>query len=242
MMRTATGGLVDGRNKTLRTWLDQYTEEWLWSVDTDMGFQGDIVARLLAAADPKERPVVGGLCFGLRHEDPDGFGGFNVSPFPTIFDWHANPDGHQGFAVRYEYERNAVVQCAGTGMACLLIHRSAAEAVRERFGDHWFDPVRYADGRRVSEDLSFCYRLAQVGVPLFVHTGARTTHAKQVWLGEADYLALRALGAAAEATEPPQGGPVDISAQLAAAGVPVGERGPERLQVPEGVVEPVGGG
>jgi hypothetical protein len=199
MMRCGTGGLVDARNKAVAHFLDQATEEWLWFVDTDMGFRPDTVDRLVDVADPVLRPVVGALCFGLKQGDPDGYGGYETSPFPTIYGWGAGPDGVAGFRAAAEYPRDAVIPVAGTGAACLLIHRTVAEKVRAEHGDLWFDPVRYADGRLVSEDLSFCYRLAGLQIPVHVHTGVRTTHAKQIWVGEQQFLAHQALTEAATA-------------------------------------------
>jgi len=199
MMRCGTGGLVDARNKAMAHFLDEAAEEWLWFVDTDMGFRPDTVDRLVDAADPVERPVVGALCFGLRQGDPDGYGGYETSPFPTIYGWDAGPDGKPGFRAAADYPRDTVVQVAGTGAACLLIHRTVAEKVRAEHGDTWFDPVRYQDGRLVSEDLSFCYRLAGLQIPVHVHTGVRTTHAKQIWVGELQFLAHKLMTDAATA-------------------------------------------
>jgi GT2 family glycosyltransferase len=193
MMRCGTGGLVDARNKAVRHFLDESSEEWLWFVDTDMGFQPDTVDRLVEAADPVERPVMGGLCFGMKQGDSDGFGGYLTAPFPTIYGWHQGPDGNAGFKGATGYPRDAVVKVAATGAACLLIHRTAAEKVRAEHGDTWFDQVRYPSGALVSEDLSFCYRLGMLGIPVHVHTGVRTTHAKTVWVGEREFLAHRAL-------------------------------------------------
>lgn len=192
-MRCGTGGLVDARNKMVAYFLDQVDDEWLWMVDTDMGFAADTVDRLVEAADPVDRPVVGALCFALKMGDPDGYGGYVTSPFPTIYGWGQTADGTNGFRVADEYPRNAVVQVAGTGAACLLIHRVAAEKLRAEYGDTWFDPVRYENGKFVSEDLSFCYRLGAQSVPIYVHTGVKTTHAKTVWVGESDWAAYRAL-------------------------------------------------
>jgi hypothetical protein len=203
-VRCGTGGLVDARNTVMRYFLDETADPWLWMVDTDMGFAADTVDRLVEAADPVSRPVLGALCFSLRQEGPDGMGGFLTRPVPTIYDWGTDPLGVVGFAPRRVYERDAVVRCAGTGAACLLVHRDAAAKVRAEHGDSWFDPVRYQDGRLVSEDLSFCYRLGMADIPLHVHTGVRTTHAKVVWLSERDYLAhltLTDAAAVAEATD-----------------------------------------
>lgn len=200
-MRCSSGGLVEARNSIFAAWLDQGTEEWLWMVDTDMGFHGDVVDRLLDAADPTDRPVVGALTFGLKLGGTDGFGGYQSAPFPVMYGWAADEGGQHGFKHVIEYPTDALVRVAGTGAACLLVHRGAAEKLRAEHGDGWFNPVRYPDGRPLSEDLSFCYRLGAADIPVFVATHVKTTHAKQIWLSEEDYLASRALDAIAAAAD-----------------------------------------
>jgi hypothetical protein len=187
MIRCDSGGLVESRNLAVTRWLDETEHEWLWFIDTDMGFLPDTIDQLVAVADPVERPVVGALCFGLREVAYDGMGGRRVLPVPTLFDWVTSPEGHLGFTPRWRYAPDVVTQVAGTGAACLLIHRTAAEKLRAEHGDCWFDPTRYGDGRRVSEDLSFCFRLGAAGIPVFVHTGVKTNHHKQVWISDLDY-------------------------------------------------------
>lgn len=187
MFRCGPIGLVEARNKVMAHFLDESDADWLWMIDSDMGFAPDIVDRLVSAADPKERPVVGALCFGQREAAPDGMQGWTTRPFPTLYDWARKPDGEFGFRIRREYRVNTLTRVAGTGGACLLVHRSAAQAVRDEHGDEWFTQVRYTSGQLVAEDLSFCYRLNATGLAVHVHTGARTTHHKEVWLDEAHY-------------------------------------------------------
>src|SRR5438128_10390565 len=50
------------RNKIAADFLTRPTP-WLLMVDTDMVFAGDALDRLIAAADPVERPIVGALCY-----------------------------------------------------------------------------------------------------------------------------------------------------------------------------------
>lgn len=179
--------LVEGRNMVVQHFLDNTETEWLFFVDTDMGFEADALERLVFAADPVERPVVGGLCFSMKHMGSDGRGGFNVMPAPTLFMFAKNEHQGMGFANRFIYPTDSLVQVAGTGAAFLLIHRSVLEDMRAKYGDAWFDFVRYGDGAVVSEDLSFCWRLAELQKPLFVHTGIKVTHHKEMWLSEKDY-------------------------------------------------------
>jgi hypothetical protein len=179
--------LVEGRNMAAAHFLDNTPHEWLLFTDTDMGFEPDAIERLLLAADPVERPVVGGLCFMLRHMGADNKNGYKVLPIPTLFMFARNPGQGVGFASRFIYPPDALVQVAGTGAAFLLIHRSVLEKIRVDNGDKWFDFVHYGDGAQVSEDLSFCWRVNAAGFPIFVHTGVRITHHKEFWLGEDDY-------------------------------------------------------
>ena len=182
-VRCGAGALVASRNSAVAGFLDDCDAEWLWLVDTDMGFAPDTVARLVGAADPALRPVVGALCFGLIETGTDGMGGWVTETFATLYDWRADDQGREGFAARQVWQRDALVRVDGTGAACLLVHRDAVAKVRAEHGDHWFTPVQYPDGTQVGEDLSFCWRLGQIGIPLHVHTGVRTTHHKQVWIG-----------------------------------------------------------
>jgi hypothetical protein len=185
-MRCGTGGLVEGRNELVRRFLDETDSPWLWWVDTDMGFAPDTVDRLMEVADPVDRPIVGGLCFAYKEVSPDGLGGYRCAPRPTIFDWVTEDDA-QGFRGRTTYPPNTVVRCAGTGAACVLVHREVLEKIRAEFGPHWYDRVPDSTGGLISEDLSFCVRAGAVGVAVHVHTGVRTDHQKTTWVGEADY-------------------------------------------------------
>lgn len=106
-----------------------------------------------------------------------------------------SPRGEQqGFAVRYDYTRDAVVQCKGTGSAAVLIHRSVFEKIQAAFGPIWYDRIWNPwQHELTSEDLSFCMRAGTLDIPVFVHTGVRTTHAKTQWVGEDVYMQQRAV-------------------------------------------------
>ncbi len=189
------GGIVAGRNSVAAKFLDATDCEWLFMVDSDMGFAPDTVDRLIASADPEERPVVGGLCFSLRRDTAGEFYGQKYVVVPTCYEY-VDTDDEIGFRSMVDYPRNAMVQVGGTGAACLVVHRSVLERLRERIGDHWFDHVTHPSGTVFSEDLSFCIRLAALDIPLFVNTAVRTTHDKGgVFLDEDEFDRCRALHA-----------------------------------------------
>lgn len=185
--RTGPGRMMDGRNHIAATFL-QSNADWLLMVDTDMGFAPDTLDRLIEVADPVERPCVGALAFALKEIASDGMGGQVVRPLPMLYDWARKPDGTLGFTLRNHYEPNQMTQVAATGTPCLLMHRTLLEKIRAEDGDTWFDRARMTDGTWLSEDMSFCFRVAKAGAPIFVHTGVGTTHHKQIWVGEDEYL------------------------------------------------------
>jgi hypothetical protein len=192
-MKCGTDGLADARNKAVKLFLKEDLADWLFWVDTDMGFAADTVDRLLAAADPVERPVVGGLAFTQKEEESDLMGGWRCRAAPTVFDWTVLDDGQMGFSVRWNYPPGQLTRCAGTGSACVLIHRSVFERVQEKFGT-WYDRVpNTTTGQLLSEDLALCLRAGALDIPVHVHTGVRTTHQKTLWLAEDDYYGQVAL-------------------------------------------------
>ncbi len=172
-----SGGIVDGRNKLAEITVTESAAEWLFMVDSDMGFAPDTVERLIASAHPTDRPVVGALCFAHKTDGRAEHHGIRYRACPTVYDY-AELDDRAGFVPRFDYERDALVRCSGTGGACILIHRSVLEAIHASFGPVWFDLITHPTGARFSEDLSFCVRLAALDVPLHVHTGVKTTHDK----------------------------------------------------------------
>lgn len=194
-VRYGAGGIIEARNKAVAAYLTLDAPWFLW-LDTDMGYAGDTLDRLIDSADPVERPIMGGLCFSSKEVGADGLGGAITFPVPTVFDIAVGPDDAAGYLPRLDYEPDTVTKAAATGSACILIHRSVFEKIRETDGDHWYSPVTVAEtGAQLSEDLSFCARAARSGFPVHINTGVRTTHYKPVWLGEMHFQIYRdALG------------------------------------------------
>src|SRR4249920_3329201 len=49
-MTGETDGLAKARNKTVKTFLEEKNADWLYWIDTDMGFAADTIDRLMADA------------------------------------------------------------------------------------------------------------------------------------------------------------------------------------------------
>lgn len=166
--------------------------DWLWFIDTDMVFQPDVLDRLVDAAHPTERPVVGALCFSFQN---------GSYARPTMY--LLRDDGRVG--VRWEYPRDQLVEVDATGTGCLLIHRSVLEAMTA--SDKW--PAAYPwfmeshlGETPVSEDITFCIRARSIGFPVHVDTAIKVGHEKTLVLDESVYLAQRAMRAVEPPNEP----------------------------------------
>jgi hypothetical protein len=109
------------RNTLVRRFLEYGLADWMLMLDTDMVFRPDLLERLLEHADPVEAPIVGGLCFGF-----DDKGDIQ----PTLFGLVGDEGSPQ--VIRYhEWPPDSMFQVAATGAACLLIHKSVFEAIRD---------------------------------------------------------------------------------------------------------------
>lgn len=193
------GGIPAARNKIAADFLFNTDGEWLFFIDTDMGFAPDTVDRLVASADPVDRPIMGGLCFALKRKKRGEFGAEKFGIAPTVYDYVEIAD-EVGFRPVMDYPRDQVIRAGGTGAACLLIHRSVLESLHAQFGKAWFDPIVHPTGdkgepRTFSEDLSFCVRAAAAGFPLHVDTSVKTCHEKGgIFLDESEYDERRGRG------------------------------------------------
>ena len=165
------------RNKLCAEFLDRPgSPPWLFMCDTDMVLQPDTIDRLIAAADPSERPVVGGLCWSLD-------GGIR---YPTMYELTQADGGRLAFRRYATWADDTVMQVSATGAACLLIHRDALLAVEKAGNDPaapWFRES--AVGGKLAlmgEDMTFCLRLGAAGIPVHVATAIKAGHMKTTML------------------------------------------------------------
>jgi hypothetical protein len=163
--------------------------EWLFWIDSDMGFDPDSPYRLLQVAHPVDRPIVGGLAFVNREVAHDGQMGYRTQPLPTIYDIVPDENGVPRFLSAPLYPVNTIMRVRATGSAFILIHRSAFERIAADFepGESWYNQMVDPDGRLLGEDVSFCIRAHDLDIPVMVHTGVKTTHFKHRWLSEVDH-------------------------------------------------------
>ena len=111
-----SGGIVDGRNKLAQAFLDESDSEWLFMVDSDMGFAADTVEQLILNADKFSRPVLGALCFAMKTDGRASFYGIRYRATPTLYEF-VETDTQVGFVPLFDYPRDQVVKVAATGAA-----------------------------------------------------------------------------------------------------------------------------
>ena len=190
--------IPDARCDVVREFLsDPGQPEWLWMVDTDASYAEDTLMRLLEAAHPKTRPIVGALAFGVapthEHLNESQAVGLYGLPTLTVFDDDNEPRR------LWDYPPDRLVQVHLTGCHCLLIHRSVLEHKGWQDGHPlpWFRTAVMGE-RKVSEDGFFCLKAGSLGFPIFVHTGIKTGHVKTFVADEEWYLRNRAVEPASE--------------------------------------------
>lgn len=189
--------LSHARNTATAAFLSS-DSDWLLWWDTDIGCEQDALEKLMSVADPVTAPIVGGLCFVEGDYSHDFRGGLRATLAPTLYDWTwvepaSGMPGSYKLVNRQDWPTDQAVRVSATGTGLLLIHRSVFEKISAWLLDQgapghiWFERIPGPDGERCGEDISFCLRAHQVGVPVMVHTGVTTTHQKTAWYGVPDY-------------------------------------------------------
>lgn len=194
-----TTNIPHGRNQIVRTFLDETTADWLWFIDTDQRFDADVLERMLAAADPDDRPILGALVFSFSRGDAQEI-------VPTLW----TIDDGQIARIMQVPDAEAPIPLAATGTGCVLIHRKVLEAVRDMpipgqartYGETswpWFQYSDWiADGKPdvMGEDLTFFLRATAAGYVTHVDPRIEVGHVKRKEIGRAEYDAQPlALGA-----------------------------------------------
>lgn len=186
----SSANVSTARNNVVRQFLrDHEDADWLLLVDADMVWEPDAPARLLAAADADEMPILGALCHGV-----DG----NEELFSTIFVIADGPGGATSMRRVTDYPDAGIGKCSATGAAFLLVHRTVlAKMEAERFDEAfpWFQETSIG-AAPVSEDITFCLRAERLGFPVHVHTEVEVGHHKSTVLTKAKLRAQQRLAVA----------------------------------------------
>ena len=146
----------------------------LW-LDSDMTFPRDMVTRLEEDMDATGAGLVTGLYFTRR-----------IPIKPNIFSklwWKI--EGNEldaGAKMIYEYPKD-LIEIKACGFGCCLTSVDLIKKVGDTFGS----PFTPLDG--MGEDLSFCWRVAQLGEKMFCDTRITCDHIGQAVYNEQFYIA-----------------------------------------------------
>ena len=182
-----TGLLAKSRNIAVKHFMDNGNSDWLLMIDTDQRFSLQSFDTLIEAADKNKRPIVSGVVLAAVWNGP------GLRPVPSIF--KKQPDG--GILPYDNYPKNTLVEIDAAGAAYLLTHRSVFQKIRDAAPEDskdwcWFQDGPINGNRWLSEDLTFCARIAEAGFKMHAHTGALAGHHKMMWLEEPMYDAWAA--------------------------------------------------
>lgn len=187
VVRVAGCYIDSGRCSIVRDFLAG-DDEWLFLVDADMLFDADSLDRLLASADPVDRPVVAGLYFSGGRQ-----GG---ALLPLVY--RLGDDGHTHIV--WDYPRDQMIPIDATGGGFILWHRSVLEAMGEAYAtlpDGSANPLPwFCDEQRggvaYGEDIVACLRARTLGFGVWMNTSVKAAHKKPAYLTEAFYDQVRA--------------------------------------------------
>ena len=174
----ANGPYLDiGRNRVMEAFL--YHEEYqhcdnLLFVDSDITFHPDGIKTLV----DDQLPIVSGVYYSLFHDGkirPVVYETVRTEDKPLrmkpIDNWGAHP----------EEEHLVKVEAVGAGF--LMIHRSvAADFTRHYSGSQIWFGIDHREGSQLGEDLSFCMRAGDHGIPIVVDRRVQVAHAKGIIL------------------------------------------------------------
>ena len=167
--------VYDARNQLAKRAVDGGFDRILW-LDSDMQFEPDLMERLSADLD-EGRDMVSGLYF-TRRKDPK----------PVIYSRCGIFRSEDGTDVRpivehfTDYPRDQVFQIEACGFGAVMMNTSLIERVINTFGQP-FAPI-YGFG----EDLSFCLRCQELGVPMFCDSRAKLGHVGLRVISEESFL------------------------------------------------------
>lgn len=149
---------------------------WL---DSDMKFEPDTLVRLTQDMDEYNLDFVSGLYFTRRPPiKPVAFKSLN-------WDKKENGDLDAGSEYFFDYPEG-LTEVAGTGFGCVLTTVDLLKRVGDTFG------APFAPLESMGEDLSFCWRVIQIGAKMHLDTRVKCVH---VGMYEYNEASMKFMGA-----------------------------------------------
>lgn len=170
----ASGSLIyDARNQIAEKAVKGGFDQVLW-LDSDMTFERDTLMRLQAHLDAGLE-FISGLYFARKKPIK-----------PIIYKSLTVEEKNGGYVPKIEsymdYPRNSLFEIEGCGFGCCLVKTSLIKRVTEKFGLPFFPVAGFG------EDFAFCYRVKELGVPMYCDSSIKPEHLAYYPVTEETYL------------------------------------------------------
>jgi glycosyltransferase involved in cell wall biosynthesis len=152
------------RNKCVEEFLRQ-DYDYLFFVDADTVPPPDAIQKLLAA----DKKIISGVTCNLKLCE-DGL----LRPAPMVMRYADPKNPDEGLVPIVK--PSGVEEVDGFGMSCCMIHKSAFEGMEEPWFTEKF--VAAKGEKAMGEDLIFCRKLKEKGIPLFADFSVNCDHHK----------------------------------------------------------------
>lgn len=165
--------VYDSRNLLSLYAIENGFDQVLW-LDSDMVFEPDILLKLQA----HDLEMVTGI-YVKRYQptEPVLYKTINV---PKLNKKTGTLE--KNIKSYTDYPQNKLFRVAGCGFGCVLTKTSLLKKVWDEFGPA-FNPLPWA-----GEDISFCYRVKQLGLPIFCDSSVSCGHIGKKIFTEADLV------------------------------------------------------
>lgn len=166
----AIGSLIyDARNQLAYKAVTGGFDRVLW-LDSDMTFEADLFKRLSARVDAGAE-YISGIYFTRK------------SPIQPVIYKTVGLDGDTPKAISYtDYPQDSIFEAQGTGFGAVMMTADLIRRVSDKFGLPFSPIIGFG------EDLSFCLRVAELGIPMFCDSSIKLGHLGHVEISETTYL------------------------------------------------------
>ena len=173
------------RQTAFDVWHRKTTFDWLLWVDSDIVLTNEALHKVWDAAHPVDRPVVSGTYFISKQMESS-----IMQPYAAAF--MAHDDNKYLMSYIHPLPFNSLIKVDYAGFGFLLMHRSVADKMREKFGDISFFIESMEESNKdidtfVGEDIQFFMKMKEAGIPLHLHSGATVKHMKRFAFDEEFY-------------------------------------------------------
>lgn len=176
LANTKSSLVYDARNRLASQALNGGFDRILW-IDSDMVFRPDLMIKLAKDMDEgremvstvyfKRKPPFTPICYKtLEYSEENNRPVYQLEPY-------------------LDYPKDQVFQAAGCGFGAVMMTVDLVERVADKFGFP-FSPMM-----GMGEDLSFCWRVNQLGVPIWCDSRIKVGHAGVMTVTEETYLSTR---------------------------------------------------